>query len=85
LCSRRWDDTWEKNRRERAKRRLDGLGLEGLRVHCAAPSSPAVRAQGFRNKGEVQRFADMMEELCHLVATKHSGSLKAEHGTGACV
>ncbi len=24
----------------------------------------------------------MMEELCYIVATKHSGSLKGEHGTG---
>lgn len=23
-----------------------------------------------------------MEEMCYLVATKHSGSLKGEHGTG---
>ena len=30
----------------------------------------------------MQRFSDMMEEMCHLVATKHSGSLKGEHGTG---
>ena len=38
--------------------------------------------QGFRNKDEVQRFSDMMEEMCYIVATKHSGSLKGEHGTG---
>lgn len=38
--------------------------------------------QGFRNREEVQRFADMMEEMCYLVATKNSGSLKGEHGTG---
>jgi hypothetical protein len=24
----------------------------------------------------------MFDELCHIVATKHSGSLKGEHGTG---
>jgi D-lactate dehydrogenase len=30
----------------------------------------------------VQRFSDMMDEMCHIVATKHSGSLKGEHGTG---
>jgi D-lactate dehydrogenase len=30
----------------------------------------------------VQRFSDMMEEMCYIVATKHSGSLKGEHGTG---
>jgi D-lactate dehydrogenase len=38
--------------------------------------------QGFRTKEEVQRFGDLMEEMCHIVATKHSGSLKGEHGTG---
>ncbi len=31
----------------------------------------------------MQRFADMMEEMCYIVATKNSGSLKGEHGTGA--
>jgi hypothetical protein len=29
--------------------------------------------QGFRTKEEVQRFADLMEEMCTIVATKHSG------------
>ncbi len=24
----------------------------------------------------------MMDEMCYIVATKHGGSLKAEHGTG---
>lgn len=32
--------------------------------------------QGFRSSEEVQRFSDMMEEMCYIVATKHSGSLK---------
>ena len=32
--------------------------------------------QGFRSPEEVQRFSDMMEEMCYIVATKHSGSLK---------
>ena len=39
-------------------------------------------SQGFRTPEEVQRFQDMMEEMCYIVADKHSGSLKAEHGTG---
>lgn len=30
----------------------------------------------------VQRYASFMHELCELVAVKHGGSLKAEHGTG---
>ncbi len=38
--------------------------------------------QGFRTKAEVERFSAMMEEMCYIVATKHSGSLKGEHGTG---
>ncbi len=32
--------------------------------------------QGFRSPEEVQRFSDMMDEMCYIVATKHSGSLK---------
>jgi hypothetical protein len=42
----------------------------------------AAAVQGFRTKEEVQRFSDLMEEMCHIVANKHSGSLKGEHGTG---
>eukprot|EP00887_Chlorella_sp_A99_P004004 scaffold11.g4004.t1 len=37
---------------------------------------------GFRTPEEVKRFQDMFDELCYIVATKHSGSLKGEHGTG---
>ncbi|PNW82667.1 hypothetical protein CHLRE_06g288700v5 [Chlamydomonas reinhardtii] len=50
--------------------------------HALEGNLHLVFSQGFRNKEEVQRFSDMMEEMCHLVATKHSGSLKGEHGTG---
>lgn len=50
--------------------------------HRMSHAHPLPCLQGFRNKEEVQRFADMMEELCWVVATKHSGSLKGEHGTG---
>ncbi len=32
--------------------------------------------QGFRTKEEVQRFSELMEEMCYIVATKHGGSLK---------
>lgn len=46
------------------------------------PRLEPATSQGFRSKEEVQRFADMMEEMCHIVATKNSGSLKGEHGTG---
>lgn len=30
----------------------------------------------------MQRFSDMMDEMCYIVATKHGGSLKGEHSTG---
>ncbi|KAL6754380.1 glycolate dehydrogenase [Haematococcus lacustris] len=50
--------------------------------HALEGNLHLVFSQGFRNKEEVQRFADMMEEMCYIVATKHSGSLKGEHGTG---
>ncbi|MEW5310312.1 MAG: hypothetical protein WDW38_002124 [Sanguina aurantia] len=50
--------------------------------HALEGNLHLVFSQGFRNKEEVQRFGDMMEEMCYLVATKHSGSLKGEHGTG---
>ena len=32
--------------------------------------------QGFRTAEEVDRFGQLMDELCYIVATKHSGSLK---------
>lgn len=32
--------------------------------------------QGFRTPEEVERFGAMMDEMCYIVATKHSGSLK---------
>ncbi|KAF8056389.1 glcD [Scenedesmus sp. PABB004] len=50
--------------------------------HALEGNLHLVFSQGFRTKEEVQRFSDVMEEMCHIVATKHSGSLKGEHGTG---
>jgi D-lactate dehydrogenase len=50
--------------------------------HALEGNLHLVFAQGFRTPAEVQRFSDMMEEMCYIVATKHSGSLKGEHGTG---
>lgn len=41
-----------------------------------------VFTQGFESPDEVKRYSDFMDELTQLVAVKHSGSLKAEHGTG---
>lgn len=50
--------------------------------HALEGNLHLVFAQGFRTKEEVQRFGDLMEEMCYIVATKHGGSLKGEHGTG---
>jgi D-lactate dehydrogenase len=50
--------------------------------HALEGNLHLVFSQGFRTKEEVQRFSDLMEEMCYIVATKHSGSLKGEHGTG---
>lgn len=50
--------------------------------HALEGNLHLVFSQGFRTKEEVQRFSDMMDEMCYIVATKHSGSLKGEHGTG---
>ena len=40
----------------------------------------AVGMQGFRDEHEVHRFGQMMDEMCYIVATKHSGSLKVLPG-----
>jgi FAD/FMN-containing dehydrogenase len=50
--------------------------------HALEGNLHLVFSQGFRTKEEVQRFSNLMEEMCHIVANKHSGSLKGEHGTG---
>ena len=44
--------------------------------HALEGNLHLVFSQGFRDAAEVQRFTDMFEEMCYLVATKHSGSLK---------
>ncbi|MDR1743048.1 MAG: FAD-binding oxidoreductase [Dysgonamonadaceae bacterium] len=36
----------------------------------------------FNSSDGVEKYARFMQELCDLVALKHDGSLKAEHGTG---
>ena len=38
--------------------------------------------QSFSTDSEVKRYADLMEDVKHLVVDKYDGSLKAEHGTG---
>ncbi|KAK9818314.1 hypothetical protein WJX72_010431 [[Myrmecia] bisecta] len=59
-------------------------GYEGASCfgHALEGNLHLVFAQGFRTPQEVQRFNDMMDEMCYIVATKYSGSLKGEHGTG---
>ncbi|GMH38900.1 hypothetical protein BSKO_06798 [Bryopsis sp. KO-2023] len=50
--------------------------------HALEGNLHLIFSQGFRTKDQVQTFCDMMEEMAYIVATKHSGSLKGEHGTG---
>jgi hypothetical protein len=49
---------------------------------CVGKSSGTV-LQGFRTPEEVERFGAMMDEMCYIVATKHSGSLKVPSDTHA--
>jgi len=51
-----------------------GHALEG-NVHF-------VFTQDFSKESEVKRYEKFMDDVCHLVAVKYKGSLKAEHGTG---
>lgn len=64
----------------RAAGALQGAGAVQARLICWL--LPRTLSQGFRTPDEVKRFHDMFDELCYIVATKHSGSLKGEHGTG---
>jgi D-lactate dehydrogenase len=41
-----------------------------------------VFTQDFGDPAEVERYARLMDDVCHLVVDKYDGSLKAEHGTG---
>ena len=41
-----------------------------------------VFTQDFATPAEIDRYAALMDEVCHLVVDKYDGSLKAEHGTG---
>lgn len=50
--------------------------------HALEGNLHLVFSQGFRTEAEIERYDNMMQELCALVAEKHGGSLKAEHGTG---
>ena len=53
---------------------LFGHALEG-NLHL-------VFSQDFSTPASVQRYANLMDELVHLVVHQFDGSLKAEHGTG---
>ena len=41
-----------------------------------------VFTQDFGSDSEVERYARLMDAVCHMVVDKYDGSLKAEHGTG---
>jgi D-lactate dehydrogenase len=41
-----------------------------------------VLTQAFEDPAEVERYDGFMQQLAGLVATRHGGALKAEHGTG---
>ncbi len=41
-----------------------------------------VLIQDFSQPGQVERYANFINELTHLVVNEYDGSLKAEHGTG---
>ncbi|WP_158963024.1 FAD-binding and (Fe-S)-binding domain-containing protein [Myroides fluvii] len=53
---------------------LFGHALEG-NLHL-------VFSQDFSSKSSIQRYANLMDDLVHLVVVQFDGSLKAEHGTG---
>jgi len=41
-----------------------------------------VVTQNFETEGDIQRYKDLIQDVCDLVVDKYQGSLKAEHGTG---
>lgn len=53
-----------------------GYGDASCFGHALEGNLHLVFSQGFRDSEEIQRFTDMFEEMCYIVATKHSGSLK---------
>lgn len=46
--------------------------------HALEGNLHLVFSQGFRTPEEVQRFGQLMDEMCYIVATRHSGSLKVQ-------
>ena len=59
-----------------------GYGDAVLFGHARDGNLHVVFSQDFTRPDEVERYAQFMDELCVLVAIRHEGSLKAEHGTG---
>ena len=57
---------------------LSGHRLANLFAYAKDKRQAAITPllQGFRTPEEVERFGAMMDEMCYIVATKHSGSLK---------
>jgi D-lactate dehydrogenase len=41
-----------------------------------------VLSQSFRDRGAVDQYARLMDDVVHLVVGRYDGALKAEHGTG---
>ena len=50
--------------------------------HALAGNLHFVFTQDFSDARQVERYARLMDEICHLVVDVYDGSLKAEHGTG---
>lgn len=50
--------------------------------HAKEGNLHTVFNQSFNHQNEIQRYAQLMDDLCELITTKYHGSLKAEHGTG---
>ena len=53
---------------------LSGHALKGNLHFCFT--------QDFSKQAEVDRYENLMEDVCELLVEKYDGSLKAEHGTG---
>ena len=50
--------------------------------HALAGNFHFIINQSFQTPADVQRYADMIQDVADLVVDKYGGSLKAEHGTG---
>lgn len=50
--------------------------------HALEGNLHLIFAQSWKELSDIQRFENLMKELCDLVVKKYDGSLKGEHGTG---